>query len=94
MHKVTTGTARNVRLSNHIRPLLPCDKRPHVPIAPLFPWIARSVELVANQYTGYCGNTLATGSTMAAAGDCSFACAGDATEHCGAGNRLSVWKRP
>jgi hypothetical protein len=42
--------------------------------------------------TGYCGNSFAAGSTAAPASDCSFACAGNSAEKCGAGNRLSVYK--
>ena len=42
--------------------------------------------------TGYCGNAFAAGSIAAATGDCNFACAGKATEVCGAGNRLSVYQ--
>lgn len=39
----------------------------------------------------YCGNFFNTGSVPAAATDCSFPCAGNANETCGAGNRLSVY---
>ncbi|KAH8883555.1 WSC-domain-containing protein [Thozetella sp. PMI_491] len=39
----------------------------------------------------YCGNALNTGSVVAPDADCSFPCAGNATETCGAGNRLSVY---
>ncbi|TVY28792.1 WSC domain-containing protein [Lachnellula hyalina] len=39
----------------------------------------------------YCGDVFEEGSVEAAAVDCSFACAGDAGELCGAGNRLSVY---
>ncbi|KAF8860151.1 hypothetical protein BDZ45DRAFT_688777 [Acephala macrosclerotiorum] len=39
----------------------------------------------------YCGNSFGAGSIAAAAADCSFPCAGDANETCGAGNRLSVY---
>ncbi|CZR68739.1 related to glyoxal oxidase precursor [Phialocephala subalpina] len=40
----------------------------------------------------YCGNSFAAGSTAAPNSDCSFACAGNAKELCGAGNRLSAYK--
>lgn len=40
----------------------------------------------------YCGNSFTTGSVPAPATDCSFTCPGDATELCGAGNRLSIYK--
>ncbi|CAG8959276.1 hypothetical protein HYFRA_00013045 [Hymenoscyphus fraxineus] len=39
----------------------------------------------------YCGNKLAPSSTKAPETDCSFTCAGDALEYCGAGNRLNVY---
>ncbi|PMD52509.1 copper radical oxidase [Hyaloscypha bicolor E] len=41
----------------------------------------------------YCGNSFSAGSVVAAAGDCSFACAGNAAEKCGAGSRLSVYTK-
>ncbi|KAH8908759.1 hypothetical protein BR93DRAFT_502707 [Coniochaeta sp. PMI_546] len=41
----------------------------------------------------YCGNSFAAGSVVAAATDCSFKCAGNANEYCGAGSRLSVYAR-
>jgi hypothetical protein len=40
---------------------------------------------------GYCGNSFGAGSVAAPASDCSFPCAGNSTQKCGAGNRLSVW---
>ncbi|KAM7205858.1 hypothetical protein V8F33_000688 [Rhypophila sp. PSN 637] len=40
----------------------------------------------------YCGSALGNGSVAAAAGDCSMACSGDATEICGGGNRLNVYE--
>ncbi|KAI9833274.1 MAG: hypothetical protein M1826_000187 [Phylliscum demangeonii] len=40
----------------------------------------------------YCGNSIAAGNTATAAGDCNMACSGDATEACGSGNRLNVFK--
>ncbi|KAI1083033.1 WSC domain-containing protein [Whalleya microplaca] len=39
----------------------------------------------------YCGNDFGTGSVSAPATDCSMACSGNASEYCGAGNRLSVY---
>lgn len=42
----------------------------------------------------YCGNTFNTGSVAAPASECSMTCAGDASEFCGAGNRLSVYSKP
>ncbi|KAK4157645.1 hypothetical protein C8A00DRAFT_11591 [Chaetomidium leptoderma] len=41
----------------------------------------------------YCGNGFGEGSVEASAADCSMACAGDATELCGNGNRLSVYSK-
>ena len=41
----------------------------------------------------YCGDSFNTGSVVAAESDCSFKCPGDATELCGAGNRLTVYER-
>lgn len=41
----------------------------------------------------YCGNAFGAGSVVAPAADCSFACAGNSAEKCGAGNRLSVYKK-
>ncbi|KAF4470185.1 fungistatic metabolite [Fusarium albosuccineum] len=39
----------------------------------------------------YCGYTPKTQATLAADGDCRMPCAGDATQKCGAGNRISIW---
>ncbi|KAN0137473.1 WSC domain containing protein [Lactarius tabidus] len=39
----------------------------------------------------YCGNTITDGSTSVASTDCNFACKGDASETCGAGNRLNMY---
>lgn len=39
----------------------------------------------------YCGNNIINGNTQTTATDCSFPCTGDATEVCGAGNRLSMY---
>ncbi|KAK2590972.1 hypothetical protein QQS21_011331 [Conoideocrella luteorostrata] len=41
----------------------------------------------------YCGNTLATSSTVAPATECRMLCGGSNTEYCGASNRLSVYKK-
>jgi len=41
---------------------------------------------------GYCGNSFSKGSIPAPNTDCSFACAGNSSEFCGAGNRLSVYQ--
>jgi hypothetical protein len=38
-----------------------------------------------------CGSSLATGSGLAASGDCSMACSGNATEACGGPNRLNLF---
>ncbi|KAM4065728.1 WSC domain-containing protein [Hirsutella rhossiliensis] len=41
----------------------------------------------------YCGNSLQQGSVKASnENDCSFPCAGDASEYCGAGNRIQLYK--
>ncbi|EGS17224.1 uncharacterized protein CTHT_0065420 [Thermochaetoides thermophila DSM 1495] len=40
----------------------------------------------------YCGNVLNTGSVEVSDGDCSMPCAGDTSQLCGAGNRLSVYE--
>ncbi|RPD53575.1 galactose oxidase [Lentinus tigrinus ALCF2SS1-7] len=39
----------------------------------------------------WCGNSIANGGTNVTETDCSFACTGNSTELCGAGNRLSVY---
>ncbi|KAI0122886.1 hypothetical protein BJ170DRAFT_116294 [Xylariales sp. AK1849] len=39
----------------------------------------------------YCGNTLDSTSTKAAAGDCNMVCAGNRFEYCGAGSRLELY---
>ncbi|KAK3940061.1 glyoxal oxidase-like protein [Diplogelasinospora grovesii] len=41
----------------------------------------------------YCGNSFNPGSVAAPASDCSFLCAGNQYEYCGAGNRLSVYAK-
>ncbi|KAI0911180.1 heme peroxidase [Ustulina deusta] len=40
----------------------------------------------------YCGDEFGEGSVVAPSGECSMACNGDATQLCGAGNRLSVYE--
>ena len=39
----------------------------------------------------YCGNFILNGGAETTSSDCSFPCTGDATEVCGAGNRLSMY---
>ncbi|KAL4722163.1 hypothetical protein ACLX1H_010938 [Fusarium chlamydosporum] len=39
----------------------------------------------------YCGYTPKTQATVAPDGDCKMPCAGDPTQKCGAGNRISIW---
>lgn len=39
----------------------------------------------------YCGNALKKESTEASENDCKMKCAGNSSQKCGAGNRLSVW---
>ena len=41
----------------------------------------------------YCGNYLNAGSVAANPSDCSFPCPGDSSQSCGAGGRLSLYKR-
>jgi hypothetical protein len=40
----------------------------------------------------YCGDAVGKTSLLADAADCSMTCAGNATEFCGAGNRLNVYQ--
>lgn len=40
----------------------------------------------------YCGNVFGAGSVEANVQDCSMPCAGNSSEYCGAGNRLSVYR--
>ena len=42
----------------------------------------------------YCGNILDSTSSAAPATDCNMACSGNATEACGAGNRLTLFNNP
>ncbi|GAB0136237.1 hypothetical protein EsDP_00004548 [Epichloe bromicola] len=46
------------------------------------------------EYTSecYCGSQLASGGVKAPATDCSMACGGNATQPCGGGSRLTLWK--
>ncbi|KAM0339913.1 hypothetical protein ACHAPU_010745 [Fusarium lateritium] len=39
----------------------------------------------------YCGYAPKTQATLAPDGDCKMPCAGDSTQKCGAGNRISIW---
>ena len=39
----------------------------------------------------YCGNSIVNGGAETTSSDCSFPCTGDASEVCGAGNRLSMY---
>ncbi|KAF2732319.1 heme peroxidase [Polyplosphaeria fusca] len=41
----------------------------------------------------YCGNTINAGSVSTAASDCSYLCAGNSTQFCGAGNRLNMYQK-
>lgn len=41
----------------------------------------------------YCGNALASSSLVAPAAECRMLCAGSNTQYCGAGDRLSVYKK-
>lgn len=41
----------------------------------------------------YCGDVLNTGSVLAPVSDCSFTCPGNASETCGAGDRLDVYQK-
>jgi hypothetical protein len=41
----------------------------------------------------YCSNTINEGSVQTELSDCSFACPGNPTENCGAGNRLDMYTR-
>lgn len=52
-------------------------------------------NLLGVEYGGecYCGNELQAGSVTATASDCNMACAGNASQSCGAGNRLNVYQR-
>jgi hypothetical protein len=42
----------------------------------------------------YCGDYLASSSEVAPLEDCNMPCAGDASEYCGAGNRLELYMDP
>lgn len=54
----------------------------------LFP---QTLWSLANCCKGYGSNTLGAGSIPATPSDCSMACRGNATEACGAGNRLQLY---
>ncbi|TAQ83468.1 hypothetical protein B7494_g8209 [Chlorociboria aeruginascens] len=41
----------------------------------------------------WCGNSFGAGANLTSNSNCSMACAGDSTEYCGAGNRLSVYMK-
>lgn len=57
--------------------------------APVLP-----IEHTLTRSTGYCGDTINTGSVLATnQEDCSFVCPGDESEYCGAGNRLEMYSR-
>src|SRR5688572_9289805 len=40
---------------------------------------------------GYCGNSLASSSDEAPLEECNMLCGGDASQYCGAGNRLELY---
>ncbi|GAB7357018.1 hypothetical protein MBLNU459_g7845t2 [Dothideomycetes sp. NU459] len=73
------------------------DKAPAVPSA------GGSVDYCASQCVGYhyfgveyanecyCGNTINAGSVSVTVSDCNMVCGGNATEYCGAGNRLDMY---
>ncbi|KAM7207748.1 WSC domain containing protein [Naviculisporaceae sp. PSN 640] len=42
----------------------------------------------------YCGNTINSGSVPTESSDCSFSCAGNSAQKCGAGNRLNMYRYP
>ncbi|KAH7049316.1 hypothetical protein B0J12DRAFT_101347 [Macrophomina phaseolina] len=46
---------------------------------------------LAESLHSFCDDFLRNGAEEAAAGDCSMSCPGDASQTCGAGNRLSIW---
>lgn len=52
-----------------------------------------TVDIRGLIYIGYCGNSFSAGSVVAPLADCSFPCAGNSAQKCGAGNRLSVYKK-
>ncbi|CZR57380.1 related to beta-1,3 exoglucanase precursor [Phialocephala subalpina] len=71
--------------------------------ASFYNYTAMTIEMCASDCSGYsyfgveyggecyCGNTLASTSTLAALSDCSFICPGNSYEYCGAGNRLEMY---
>ncbi len=42
----------------------------------------------------FCGDAVSQGNTKVDDGDCSFPCAGDPTQTCGAGNRINLYSSP
>ena len=56
---------------------------------------AKSYTLAGTEDGGqcFCGNTLTGGSTQIAETMCDMACEGDASQTCGGGWALSVWKK-
>ncbi|KAG0129679.1 hypothetical protein HOY82DRAFT_586064 [Tuber indicum] len=57
--------------------------------------ICNSYEYAGLEYGRecWCGNTLASGAVPAPQTECRMKCAGNALEYCGAGNRLSLYKK-
>ena len=53
----------------------------------------KSFAYAGTEYSGecYCGNSLASTGTVAAAGDCNMPCAGDSSQTCGGPGRLSLF---
>ena len=49
------------------------------------------VAAIEYSYQCFCGNYLQNGAKAAAQSDCNMRCSGDATQFCGAGDRLSVY---
>jgi hypothetical protein len=49
-------------------------------------------QLLTSCRLGYCGNSFQAGSVATNNSDCSFPCANNASEYCGAGSRLSVYQ--
>ncbi|KAL2210725.1 hypothetical protein CC79DRAFT_527896 [Sarocladium strictum] len=55
--------------------------------------VANGFKIAGLEYSEecFCGNALNNGAPKTAESDCNMACAGDATQMCGAGNRLSIY---
>ena len=51
----------------------------------------KAVVLTARFWVQDCGDTISDGGTKASLSDCNFPCPGNATEVCGAGNRLNLY---